>query len=83
MNPKIILGRDAMGEAAASADFMNWVGYVCDRIDDATGLCVDVEIANPREVQEDRYLGDELERETMRAAVGALWALWCEIAEVT
>jgi hypothetical protein len=81
-NPKIILGRDGVGEAATEDDFMNWVGYVCDRIDDATGLSVDVEIAQRRDVQEDRYEGDDDERESMRDAVRALWDSWCEIAQV-
>jgi chorismate mutase len=74
----LTLGRDGMGNDATEADFGAWVGYVCDHIDAACGLEVDVDEALPRDVQSTTIRGASLdEADTIRQAVSDLWEQWC------
>lgn len=84
-NATLILGRDGMGEVATEADFDAWVAYVCEHIDEATGLDVAVETRGKRDVQDDKILadgsgsGDSL---TIDEALGTLWEAFCASPEL-
>jgi hypothetical protein len=74
----VILGRDGMGaDSGDEQAFGAWVAFVCERIDEATGLTVEVETRALRDVQTDLYRGTDEERRTLREAVEALWERWC------
>jgi hypothetical protein len=71
----LILGREGLGEAD-EADFLDWVDYVSERIDEATGLDVTVGVCRPRDVQTDAVT-ETLEREYVLSAVQDLWGTYC------
>ena len=72
----ITLGRDGMGPQADEADFDAWVTYVCEHIDEATGLDVDVEVRRLGDVQDDAVTGTD-DRQLIHAAVRYLWDVYC------
>lgn len=79
----LVLGRDGMGNDATEADYDAWVSYVCERIDDATGLMVDVETRGPRDVQTDVISGvSDDERTIVEEAKASLWDDWCAAGAV-
>lgn len=70
---RIILGRDGMGTSTTEAEFDSWVAFVRARLPQ-----VDVETAEPRDVQDTRYRADnEDERDDLYRAVQDLWSDWC------
>jgi hypothetical protein len=73
----VILGRDGMGEAT-EADFDAWVTFVCDKIDGATGLDVDVEVRHLGDVQSDHFAPRGTPNaETVESAIVDLWEQFC------
>jgi hypothetical protein len=72
----ITLGRDGMGSQADEADFDAWVTYVCEHIDEATGLDVDVEVRRLGDVQNDAVTGTD-DRQLIHDAVRYLWDVFC------
>jgi hypothetical protein len=72
----IVLGRDGMGALADEADFDAWVAYVSDRIDDATGLDVTVEVRRARDVQDDAITGTD-DRQPIHDTIQSLWDDFC------
>lgn len=79
MNKAIVtLFADGMGDNATEADFDAFVAYVCDRIDDATGLNVAVEAERYGMAGVTRVQAETSEDEqTVRDAVQTLWERWC------
>lgn len=75
----VVLGRDGMGPEADESDFLAYVRYVSDRIDEACGFAVDVETRGPRDVQENavRGLCDDDVEHTVRVALERLWESFC------
>ena len=77
--PTIILGRDGMGGMTVEEDFDRWVAFVCDRIDDACGYEVDVDVRRPRDVQSDRFIpgpGEDQDGEMLRRGLVKVWQMW-------
>lgn len=80
-NATLILGRDGLGSDADEAFFDQWVGYVSERIDEATGLDVAVETRSARDAQADSIVADdEVTRVTVAEAKNALWERFCSEA---
>lgn len=84
----VILGKHTglPGLGWGEDDFDAWLTFVCEHIDDATGLDVDVDTADPRDVQEDRievypHDGEECYGDRIRAALSDLWVQFCETPE--
>ena len=75
MKRLLVLGRNGVNE---SDDFDGWVNWVCAHVDGACGFEVDVDTAQPRDVQEDRILGctDE-ERQILHEAIQMMWDNYC------
>lgn len=73
----LILGRDGMGELATEADYDAWVTFVCERIDDATGLDVNVEERGAQDVQDDTIRGYAGDEQPIRDALETLWNEFC------
>jgi hypothetical protein len=73
----LTLGRDGMGPEADEADFDAWTTYVCEHIDEATGLDVAVEIRGERDVQDDHIVADDDDRESIENALVTLWEAFC------
>lgn len=84
----VILGRETGCEGWGEAEFDAWLSFVCRRIDDATGLDVDVDVAHPRDVQEDRIEvyphdgdGEECYADQIRGVLSDLWIEFCSTPE--
>lgn len=77
MMPRLVLGREGMGEQGTEDDFDRWVDFVCDRIDEACGFEVDVDTCRRGESQKDRIEGEDSEREIIERATERLWDRWC------
>ena len=77
MSIKIILSAANMGNVD-EADFDLWAAYVAEKIDDLTGLSVDVDQARFGDGSPDEVRGAEPdERETVREAMHSLWESFC------
>ena len=76
-NVTLVLGRDGLGEST-DRDFDAWVAYVSAHIDERAGFTVDVDVAWPRDVQDDRVVGgtDE-QRQAVVEAKASIWDDWC------
>ena len=72
----ITLGRE-MGNNTTEDDFLSWVLYVRDRIDEECGFAVDVDRKSCRDIQEDKFEGSDEYVETARQALADLWDKWC------
>jgi hypothetical protein len=83
--PTITLGRDGIAAEAGPAEFCEFVTMVCCEIDQVCGFGVDV-VVPPHDAagaQYDRFDSpSQVERDTMRAKLGELWARWLEQEEV-
>lgn len=74
----LTLGRDGMGPEADEAHFDAWTTYVCEHIDEATGLDVAVEVRGARDVQTDHVSPrGGVEDDTITAALVDLWEAFC------
>jgi len=83
----LTMGRDGMGGDTSEEDFDAWTTYVCDRIDDASGCDVTVEIRGRRDVQEDCIRGGNEQmpgcqigytgNAAVHDAVQRLWEAFC------
>ena len=80
--PLVTLGRDGMGPVADEEDFEAWTAYVCDHIDEATDLAVDVGTRSERDVQDDRIDADDCDRQRIADALQELWCEFCSKPEV-
>lgn len=75
----VTLGRDGMGPEADESDYLAWVAYVENHIDDATGLDVRVDTRSARDVQDDaiRVYRDGYEEADVHDALQSLWEAFC------
>jgi hypothetical protein len=74
----VTLYADGMGEDATEDGFDAFLSYVCEHIDEATGLDVAVEAERYGTAGATRVrAGSADDEQTVRDAVEALWGRWC------
>lgn len=77
----VTLTADGMGPEADEADFDALASYVAERIDERTGLSVEVDqhaFSGPGSLSTNTIVGaDSDERQTIREALDALWEEFC------